>query len=279
MYRFLATPKWIGFALLTLAMAAVMVWLGNWQLDRYHQRSANNDRVDAASRAAPAPLDSAMPAPAEGAAPGTAAAAPARSRQWAKVTATGRYDAQHEILVRSRTVDGNVGFEIVTPLVLPDGSAVLVDRGWTAPAEGGATATPQIPPAPTGEVTVVGRVHLPESRAEAPATRDGKLTVRRIAPQRLATALPYPVYGGYLTMEQQTPPADSKLVAVPPDHENAWQNAGYVIQWWMFAAVTVLYFGYLVRKHAHERRDTDRALDDLIRGGERLPPAPTSPGG
>ena len=62
------------------------------------------------------------------------------------MTVTGRYDPQHEILARARTVNGRVGFEIVTPLVLADGTAVLVDRGWVPPAGAGA-ATPAARPA------------------------------------------------------------------------------------------------------------------------------------
>ena len=46
------------------------------------------------------------------------------------VTVTGRYDPAHEILARVRTLHDNVGFEVITPLVLADGTAVLVDRGW-----------------------------------------------------------------------------------------------------------------------------------------------------
>jgi len=276
-YRFLATPKWIAFGLLMVAMAAVMVGLGRWQLDRYHLRSANNDRVDAADRGTPTPLDAAMPVPDPHAGPGAVAAPPGKDHQWIKTTATGRYDTGHEILVRSRTLNGNVGFEIVTPLVLADGTAVLVDRGWTAPASGGAMVTPDVPPAPSGEVTVVGRVHLPESRAGTVTTRDGRLTVRRISPRALAASMPYPIYGGYVTMEQQTPPADQRLAAIAPDRENAWQNAGYVIQWWLFAGVTLVGFGYLARREAHNRRDTDRALHDLVHG-DPLPQAPVSPG-
>ena len=38
---------------------------------------------------------------------------------------------------------------------------------------------------------------------------------------------------------------------MPPEKENALQNAGYVLQWWLFAALTVYGFGYLARREAH----------------------------
>src|SRR3954447_23870056 len=138
-----------------------MVFLGNWQLHRYQERSALNARIDAADSAAPVPLTSLLARPA---APSTAGPAPGEDLAWTKVTVTGRYDPAHEIQARGRTVDGRVGFEIVTPLVLTDGTAVLVDRGWVPSANGDAVSAPVASAPPTGEVTVVGQVHLSESR-------------------------------------------------------------------------------------------------------------------
>src|SRR5512133_323173 len=38
-YRFLLTPRWLGFAALMVALSAVMVGLGWWQLTRFHERN------------------------------------------------------------------------------------------------------------------------------------------------------------------------------------------------------------------------------------------------
>jgi cytochrome oxidase assembly protein ShyY1 len=251
-YRFLLTPRWLAGAALTVAAAVVMVFLGNWQLHRYQERSALNARIDAADSAAPVPLTSLLASPS---APGTAGPAPGEDLAWTKVTVTGRYDPAHEIQARGRTVDGRVGFEIVTPLVLADGTAVLVDRGWVPPGPGGAATPPTVPPAPTGEVTVVGRVHAPESRATAAEPFAGLSTVRRIAPELLAPGLPYPLYGGYLTLEEQTPPADPAFVPIAPSYENAWMNAGYVVQWWAFALLALVGYAILAVKHARSGRE------------------------
>jgi cytochrome oxidase assembly protein ShyY1 len=258
-YRFLLTPRWIGLGLLMTALAAVMVGLGLWQLDRYHYRSEINARIDAAASAQPVPLPQvlAQPASARG---GSAAPAPPQALAWTRVSVTGRYDPSHEILARARTVNGSVGFEVITPLVLPDGSAVLVDRGWVPPGEAGASALPSVPPAPTGEVTVVGRVHLPESRAGTPEPFSGVLTVRRVAPDKLAASLPYPLYGAYVTVENP----GAGLVGIPPDHENAAMNAGYVVQWWLFAALTLSGFVYLAVRQAHPVQGSVHDLDESV---------------
>jgi cytochrome oxidase assembly protein ShyY1 len=244
-YRFLRSPQWIGLGLLMTLAAAAMVGLGLWQLDRYHQRSEINARIDAAG--SPRALGEAMPAPVRA---GSAGPAPGAEAAWTRVSVTGRYDPEHQILARGRTVNERVGFEVLTPLVLADGTAVLVDRGWLAPTGTGAASPPSIPPAPTGEVTVVGRVHLPESRATVPEAFGDTISVRRISPDLLASTLPYPLYGGYVTLEEQTPAADPAFVRIPPDHQNAAMNAGYVVQWWMFAALTLAGYVFLVRREA-----------------------------
>jgi cytochrome oxidase assembly protein ShyY1 len=243
-YRFLISPRWLGLGLAMSVAAVTMVGLGLWQLDRYHQRSAINARIDGAGE--PVPLAAALAAPPVGG----VGAPPAPESEWDRVVVTGRYDQRHEILARARTVNGRVGFEIITPLVLDDGTAILVDRGWLPPAGDGATAPPRVPPAPGGVVTVVGRVHPPESRAGPAAPFAGGLAVRRVAPLALAPAVPHPLYGAYLTLETQSPPADAAFVPIAPNHENAAMNASYVVQWWLLAGLTLFGFGYLARREA-----------------------------
>jgi cytochrome oxidase assembly protein ShyY1 len=242
MYRFLATPKWLAFAALMVVLAAIMVALGFWQLDRYHQRSTTNARIDAASQAPPVPVGRVL----------AAGQAPPAGVAWTRVRVTGRYDPAHEIVARERSVNSQVGFEIVDPLRLADGSVVLVDRGWLPPAvTQGNLVPPAVPRVPAGEVTVTGLVHLPESRPDQPSRTDGRVTVRRISPATLAGTLPYPVLGGYVTLDSQQPANDLAFVAIPVDHQDSGMNAGYVVQWWAFALITLCGFGWAAYRQAH----------------------------
>ncbi len=228
MYRFLLTPRWLGFALLMVVLAAVMVGLGRWQLDRYHERDTINKRIDAASNASPVPLSSVA----------TVGKVPPASADWTRVTVTGHFDTGHQVFARDRSIDQGVGFEVLTPLVRSDGSAVVVDRGWIADASA-------VPAPPAGEVTVTGRLRLPESRPDRPLTIDGRVEVRRIDPADLP--LPYPVVGGYVLGDE---PAQAGLTPIPSDHENSAMNAGYVVQWWAFAALTLAGFVWAARRQA-----------------------------
>jgi cytochrome oxidase assembly protein ShyY1 len=179
------------------------------------------------------------------------------------VSVTGHYDPAHEILARVRSLNGTVGFEVLTPLVLADNTAVLVDRGWL-PAPDAVTAAPVVPAAPAGDVTVVGRVHAPESDGETPLPFDGKPAVRRIDPAKLTSAVPYPLYGGYLTLQTQTPAADPAFTPIPPDYQDAEMNAGYVAQWSAFAVLTLAGLVYLIYRQAHPLPDLPGYPDDYV---------------
>ena len=95
--------------------AALCVRLGIWQLDRLAQRKALNSRL--AARLALPVLEVRRGISADS----------ARQR---RVTATGRYDFAAERTWPGRSFEGTPGVALITPLLLADGSAVLVDRGW-----------------------------------------------------------------------------------------------------------------------------------------------------
>ena len=129
-YRFLLSPRWLGLGLLMVMAAATWWGSGLWQLDRLPpaQRDQRPHRRRDGGRAPPWPC----PGGAGAGAAGVIGARPARRRPGPGYGHRPLRPA-HEILARARTVDGRVGFEIITPLVLADGTAVLVDRGWVPP--------------------------------------------------------------------------------------------------------------------------------------------------
>src|SRR5688500_8272225 len=66
------------------------------------------------------------------------------------VVVSGRYDAEQQVLVPGRKLDGRTGAHVLIPLLIPNGAAVPVRRGWVAGPEDGATAVPP------GTITVTG---------------------------------------------------------------------------------------------------------------------------
>lgn len=249
MYRFLLTRQWVILTLLGLVLIPTMVRLGYWQLHRHEHRVANNEIITASLRTPPVPVERLT-------SPG---AVVPRGDLYRPVTATGRYDAAHEVVARQRTsADGSDnGYHVITPLVLDDGKAVLVDRGWI-PAGGDLTKLPTIPEAPAGEITVTGRLRPDETTAttgilDKPGLPDRMIML--INSGRLTTSSPEPLLGGYMELYGTSPaPGAGQPQLIPePDHSGIGPHLAYAIQWWLFAAMVPVGWVILVRREREER--------------------------
>ncbi|QSB04506.1 SURF1 family protein [Natronoglycomyces albus] len=236
-YRFLTSPRWLGLAAFALVAVLVCALLATWQQGRATERSAANDRIQAGAGADPAAFEHVLPAE----------VALDDDDRWLVVEVTGEFDTDNEIVIRARPQDGSNGYEILTPLLLDDGSAVLINRGWIAAAQGG--AVPDIPPAPTGETTVIGRVYEPEPRGGQVSREDGRWHSRVINVDQLAAEFPYQLRAGYVGDLEASAPFQ---VQNPPSYR-AWQNYSYAVQWWLFAGMIPIGFVVLARREAQGR--------------------------
>jgi surfeit locus 1 family protein len=144
--------------------------LGVWQL----RRGALKESLAQAMRDR-----AAMPALAE--LPDIAALRDKPQNVWhRRVTLRGRWLAQHTVYLDNRQMkDGGqmrVGFDVLTPLLLNDGSAIVVQRGWVPRDFVDRGALPAVA-TPDGPVTVDGRYAPPPPRLyefkqiDAPLTR------------------------------------------------------------------------------------------------------------
>ncbi|WP_134321957.1 SURF1 family protein [Cumulibacter soli] len=259
MYRFLATPRWIAGFLALLLAAAIMVRLGYWQWDRGQQKSAANDAVQAAQQRDPVPAGDLIPATAEN--------APAAADEWSQVTISGEYDPANTVLIRQRSFEGGVGFEVVVPFHGEDGVTYLIDRGYVL-ATGGAAQEPDVPAPPTGTVTVTGIVKRAYD-APADATRVEQVgsydSVRALDPAVLSASFGQPLAGGYIIASDEQL-ADGSVIEdinrIPPPELSDGPHLSYAVQWWIFAAMTLFVFGYLARREAITRLLADEDEDD-----------------
>jgi len=245
-YRFLLERRWLSFHLLTIVLCLACVAGGLWQADRREQRRALNTIIETNSEQDPVAVASLL------AADTTPADSPAAvEHTWRRVTATGSYDTTSQLLVRNRTFSGRgVGYEVLTPLVTAEGTALIVNRGWVG-AAATARTVPDVPAPPPGEVTVTGRVRpsqVTPDRADPPA---GQLLAVDLA--RVADTLPYAVYGGYVDLVAQRPnPAEAPLMLPAPEVKSG-PHLAYTVQWFLFVVIGVVGWVILVRREARDR--------------------------
>ncbi len=105
---------------LTTALAlAVLVAMGNWQLERLEWK-----------RGLSAEMTQRMAGPAIALPPPPVDAAALRYRP---IRLAGRFHHDRELYLEARSHRGRGGLHVVTPFELDDGRVVLVDRGWVPP--------------------------------------------------------------------------------------------------------------------------------------------------
>ncbi|MEU7641493.1 MULTISPECIES: SURF1 family cytochrome oxidase biogenesis protein [unclassified Streptomyces] len=244
MYRFLLTRQWVILTLVGLALIPIMIKLGFWQFHRHQHKVAQNAQIAHNLAATPVPV--------------TDLAAVGRTLphgdMWRRVTATGSYDTAHEVVVRQRTAadEQTIGYYVLTPLILGNGDAVVVNRGWI-PAGDDLTKFPKIPAASKGTVTVTGRLMADETTAESGIKDTKGLPPRQVMlinSKQQAKRVGRPTLGGYI--EMTAPKSDSPEQVPEPDHDSIGPHMAYAIQWWLFAAAVPVGWVVLVRR---ERRD------------------------
>ncbi|PWW65286.1 SURF1 family cytochrome oxidase biogenesis protein [Actinokineospora spheciospongiae] len=229
--RLLLRPGWLLLAFVVVVFAAAcFTLLAPWQFERNAEREATNAALESSTGADPAPLDDVLPA---GAAPGPAT-------EWRRVTLRGQYLTDAEAVARLRTVQGNAAFEVLTPFRLPDGSAVLVDRGYVRPV--GGIRVPGFAPAPEGTVDLVARVRVderdPQGRpAFEDATTDGHRQVYAVDSRAVADAAGLALRPGYLQLEDGSP---GVLSALPLPLMEAGPFFSYALQWIAFGVMALL---------------------------------------
>jgi surfeit locus 1 family protein len=217
----------------TIAAVTLFVVAGNWQRGRMEEKGRLKAQFDAAAESAVV----ALPA-------GIVDWTPWRYRN---VAATGTFDSVRQILIDNKVHAGVVGYDVVTPLKLADGRAVLVDRGFVAAGPSRAELPPTPPPA--GEVVVRGRINLPAAGyfelGHDPAIGP---VWQHLDPRRYAEATGLPVLP--IVIEAIAPTAgDAALVRdwTAPDL-GIERHRIYMMQWYAFAAMALgLWLWFAVR--------------------------------
>ena len=240
-YRFLLSRRWVGLLAVALLAALACVLLGQWQLDRLGQRHERNDLLRRNLTSSPVPPGELLAVGRE----------PREGDQFARVRATGRYDEDRRLLVRTRPFEGQVGFYVLTPFVTDAGPTLLVVRGWV-PDGPTAESLPDVPPAPSGEVTVTARIRQSEPPSTTGTPPEGQVT--RIDVPAIAKTLPYPVYGGYGEVTAERPQLRSRPERRPAPEPSEGPHLAYAFQWFLFALLALGGYVLLARREEADLR-------------------------
>lgn len=251
--------RWIVL-LAAVALVLATARLGWWQLDRAGQKTALQRILD--TRQALPPLSGDELAR-------EAAAVDAQLHR--SVRLRGRWQAEASVALENRQMNGLPGFFIVTPLLLADGQAVLVQRGWL-PRDFQDRSRVNLPPLPAGEVELQGRIATPPSRLyefnSAASGAQGlvrqNLDLDGFASETRLSLLPLSVLqlarnGG---AGESRDPADTLLRDWPAPAVDVTKHYGYAFQWFALCTLTVtltLWFQLIAPRRRLKAADDQQA--------------------
>jgi surfeit locus 1 family protein len=236
-----------AFVALAIALGALFVRLGVWQLDRRAERRALNERLREHLALPPIPITELLPD------------SGAENR---RAMVSGTPDFGGEIIVTGRSRNGSPGVHILTPLLLPGrDTAVLVNRGWVYSPDA-TTVDLTRWREPHGSFT--GFTQRLSTRAPAGGAAPRGRAVRQLSRSAVARLVPYPVHDLYL-VARDSAAGDSVPVRLAPPALSDGPHLSYAIQWFAFAAIAVIGAAAVVRRAS----DTMRAGAQLAERDRR----------
>ena len=254
-WGFAFSRRYLGYLAMAIVFAIACWFLAQWQFARLEEARVEVHRLSANYSESPVPLASVLP---------TTDSFDSDDK-WTPVEITGTYLVDDQVLVRNRPYGGNPGFEVLTPLQLPDDSIFIVDRGWV-PSGDEQDYPDSIPAAPSGEVTVVARLKPGEPTLAGRSAPEGQIATIQL--DDLAERIGGSVFtGAYGLMATETPaPATRPLAAAEPELDEG-PHLSYALQWLLFALFGFGGLAYALRTEFRIRNADDP--DEQVRAEKR----------
>jgi len=221
---------WSGIAF------AVLLGLGTWQVQRLHWKEGLIAAREAGLHAPPAAPPPSLDA--------------ARALEFHPVRVEGQFRNNRELYLNLESARGDPGFHVVTPLMLADGSALLVDRGFVPTDKKAPQARQEGELGGTASVT--GLVRIPSDGKPSWFTPDNDparnswfyVDVAAMAQAAgLERALPFYIDADATPNPGGWPQGGQTLTDLPNNHLQ------YAITWYALAvALAAIYIRFLRRR-------------------------------
>ena len=249
-FKLYFSRRWWWTTLLMLLVVALTIRLGFWQLDRMRSQQAANEHARAILSAKQLDLT------------GQEDAFELKAMEYRAVMVQGQYDFEYQTALRNQfwgDPDGTAeyGYHLLTPLVMDNGLAVLVDRGWIP----GKYNTPEFWRQFDESLnsTVNGIIRVPLLKVEMgggvadPTAMPGEGILyiwNYLDIERLQSQVPYKLMPVYI---QESPDEDALVLPYESspqvDVSDERIHLGYALQWFFYAAL--VFFGYPVYLRRH----------------------------
>lgn len=241
MYRFLLRPSWVLLHVTVVATIVLMINLGLWQFDRYHERLDFNEIVSARIEAQPQDLNELLLEIETG-------TKTTNEAEWLNVFASGEYLDEQTVNAVNRSQGGFSGVDPLTPMRIAGGKQlVLVNRGFIAQS----AQNQESAPAPVGTVEILGRVRVSEVRKTGGLSdpADGVLKeVINIDLNRLGQQIQDLNTEIFIEVLKSNPADSMLLVPIADPILSSGSHLSYTAQWFIFSVFVAAGWVVVVRR-------------------------------
>lgn len=223
----------IPATIFTAFFLPLLLVLGTWQLGRAGDKQALFDAFAAGGEAVA--LD------------GDFRAFEALPR-YAPVRATGTFLSERQFLLDNMVEGGQAGYRVLTPLLLGEGRAVIVDRGWVQRDFSAAGAPPvAVPESVRTVVGLLDRMPRPGIELDTAIAPGWPKVVQFPTLDELSSELDLALVPGLLLLDPAEP--DGYRRDWRPSDFGPERHIGYAVQWFALAAtLVILYLAWSFRK-------------------------------
>ena len=230
--------KWrriLWSTLILLPGLALFLSAGNWQLNRAAEKQQRLDSFENADRTPLTELPASMEA--------------AEDLLFRRFAVTGHYESERQILLDNMVSDGEVGFQVLTPLRINKNTWLLVNRGWVK-GERNRASLPVVK-VDTETRKVTGRLAFlpaPGIRLDQPAESSSGESW----PRRMTWPTTQDIHAALELRESETLLEWQLLLDKEQDDgfRRNWQpeamgperHLGYAVQWFSFAALALIIY-------------------------------------
>ncbi len=241
MYRFLLRPSWVLLHVTVVATIVLMINLGLWQFDRYHERLDFNEIVSARIEAQPQDLNELLLEIETG-------TKTTNEAEWLNVFASGEYLDEQTVNAVNRSQGGFSGVDPLTPMRIAGGNQlVLVNRGFIAQS----AQNQEFAQTPVGTVEVLGRVRVSEVRKTGGLSdpADGVLKeVINIDLNRLGQQIQDLNTEIFIEVLKSNPADSMLLVPIADPILSSGSHLSYTAQWFIFSVFVAAGWVVVVRR-------------------------------
>ena len=232
--------KILVFVALAIALSALFVRLGFWQLARLSERRALNAQTLAQFQHAAVPFDATMQD---------------SMQEYRKVIVHGIPDWTNEIVLAGRSRNGSPGVHILTPVRLATDTStiIMVNRGWVYAPD---AKTVDLARWREDRSTFSGYTRFIGMQRQTDAPRAEERVIRTLSGRGVSQLLSHAVAVNYVVDQDSIAIADSTPARLPPPALNEGPHMNYTIQWFAFAAIGLVGALIVTRKARAESRVT-----------------------